>query len=85
MVLETLDKIILLVNPKRESERFHRLIAHLEQRGVPMHKIAIAGPTWGDELSNETIFQYYDPFCRKGMPVLPSKPGVYLVEKFLLF
>jgi hypothetical protein len=73
MVLETLDKIVLLVNPKREPERYERLIQHLQQRGVPLQKIAISGPTWGDELSNETIFRYYDPFCRKGMPIFTFK------------
>lgn len=73
MVLETLDQIVLLVNPKREEERYMRLIHHLNERGVPMNKISIAGPTWGDELSNDTIFRFYDPFCRKGMPVFTFK------------
>jgi hypothetical protein len=89
MVLETLDKIILLVNPKREEERFQRLITHLQRRGIPFEKIAISGPTWGDELSNDLIFQYYDPFCRKGMPIFTfkarclSKGEISLVLNFL--
>jgi hypothetical protein len=89
MVLETLDKIVLLVNPKREEERFQRLITHLQQRGIPLEKIAISGPTWGDELSNDLIFQYYDPFCRKGMPIFTfkarclSKGEISLVLNFL--
>lgn len=73
MVLETLDCIVLLVNPRREKDRYERLLAHLQTRGVPMEKIAISGPTWGDELSNDTIFRYYDPYCRKGMPILTFK------------
>lgn len=89
MVLETLDKIVLLVNPNREPQRYQRLIEHLKLRGIPLEKIAISGPTWGDELSNETIFRYYDPFCRKGMPIFTfkarclSKGEISLVLNFI--
>jgi hypothetical protein len=89
MVLETLDQIVLLVNPRRESDRYNRLLQHLAIRGVPMNKISIAGATWGDELSNDTIFRFYDPFCRKGMPIFTfksrclSKGEISLVLNFI--
>jgi hypothetical protein len=73
MVLENVDQIFLLANPRREPERISRLMPHLLERGVPREKITISGPTWGDELTSEQIFQYYDPFCRKEMPILTFK------------
>lgn len=73
MVLEQVDQIFLLANPRREPERISRLIPHLLERGIPREKITISGPTWGDELTSEEIFQYYDPFCRKGMPIFTFK------------
>jgi hypothetical protein len=89
MVLETLDAIVLLVNPNREPQRYERLLEHLKLRGIPLEKLAISGPTWGDELSTETIFRYYDPFCRKGMPIFTfkarclSKGEISLVLNFI--
>lgn len=73
MVLETLDCIIVLGNPKREEERLARLMPHLLERGIPAHKIVLCGPTWGDELSTETIFKFYDPFCRPSLPIFTFK------------
>lgn len=73
MVLETLDRIIILGNPRREKERLDRLMPHLLARGIPAEKIIICGPTWGDELPNSTIFQVYDPFCRKDIPIFTFK------------
>jgi hypothetical protein len=73
MVLEHVDQIFLLANPRREPDRTARLLPHLLERGIPREKITISGPTWGDELTSEEIFQYYDPFCRKGMPIFTFK------------
>jgi hypothetical protein len=73
MVLERLDLIYILINPRREKSRMDRLLPHLLERGIPPEKIAISGPTWGDELTTQQIFQFYDPFCRAGVPVLTFK------------
>lgn len=73
MVLENIDQIFLLANPRREPERISRLLPHLISRGIPKEKITISGPTWGDELTSEEIFQYYDPFCRKNIPIFTFK------------
>lgn len=70
---DELDSIVLLVNEKKEPERFQRLIPHLISRGIPQEKIICCAPTWGDELSTETLFQVYDPYCRHGMPVFTWK------------
>jgi hypothetical protein len=73
MVLEKVDQIFLLANPRREPERIDRLIPHLLTRGIPKEKTTMSGPTWGDELTSEEIFQYYDPFCRKELPIFTFK------------
>jgi hypothetical protein len=73
MVLENVDQIFLLANSRREPERLNRLLPHLLERGIPKDKITMSGPTWGDELTSEEIFQFYDPFCRKELPVFTFK------------
>ena len=73
MVLEKVDQIFLLANSRREPERLNRLLPHLLERGIPKDKITMSGPTWGDELTSEEIFQYYDPFCRKELPIFTFK------------
>ena len=73
MVLEKVDQIFLLANSRREPERLNRLLPHLLERGIPKDKITMSGPTWGDELTSEEIFQYYDPFCRKEIPIFTFK------------
>lgn len=90
MVLETLDCIVLLANPRREKDRVDRLLPHLRQRGIPDHKVLVCGPTWGDELSATQIFQVYDPFCRSEIPIFTfkarclSKGEISLVLNFIL-
>ena len=59
MVLEKVDQIFLLANARREPERLNRLLPHLLERGIPKDKITMSGPTWGDELTSEEIFQFY--------------------------
>ena len=73
MVLEKVDQIFLLANARREPERLNRLLPHLLERGIPKDKITMSGPTWGDELTSEEIFQFYDPFCRKELPIFTFK------------
>ncbi len=90
MVLETLDIIVVLANQRREKERVDRLLPHLVQRGLPPQKILVCGPTWGDELTSEQIFQVYDPFCRKDIPIFTfkarclSKGEISLVLNFIV-
>lgn len=90
MVLETLDCVVILGNPRREAERLERLIPHLQERGIPASKILVCGPTWGDELTSHQIFQVYDPFSRNEIPIFTfkarclSKGEISLVLNFIL-
>lgn len=68
-----IDLVIVLINEKKEKERYARLIPHLLSRGIPKEKILCCGPTWGDELTNQMIFNVYDPFSRPGLPVFTFK------------
>lgn len=68
-----IDHVFVLANPRREKARCERLFPHLTERGIPADRITVCGPTWGDELDSETIFKYYDPFCRLGMACLSFK------------
>lgn len=65
---DEIDKVYLLVHQQKEKDRFERLVPHFVSRGVPIEKIQVCAPTWGDELTSDTIFKVYDPFCRLGMP-----------------
>lgn len=68
-----IDKIILLVNKEKEPHAYKRLINHVISRGIPLNKISVCSPTWGDELSNETIFKVYHPYGRAHIPTLTFK------------
>lgn len=54
----------VMINPKKEPERFKFLQEHLPARGLP-NWTAIVGP-WGSELTPELVFQIYDPFHTLG-------------------
>jgi hypothetical protein len=70
---EGIDKVFVLIHQRKEKERFERLAPHLLARGIPADRVLFCAPTWGSELSNETIFGCYDPFCRPGVPVFTFK------------
>ena len=70
---EEIDKVFVLIHERKEKERYARLAPHLLSRGIPADRIYFCAPTWGSELSNETIFNCYDPFCRPGVPVFTFK------------
>jgi hypothetical protein len=70
---EGIDKVFVLIHQRKEKERFDRLAPHLLARGIPADRVLFCAPTWGSELSNETIFGCYDPFCRPGVPVFTFK------------
>lgn len=58
--------VYVICNPKKEKERFERIVPHLLMRGIPKEKLRVCGPTWGDELDTETAFKVYDPYLRRG-------------------
>jgi len=70
---EEIDKVFVLIHQRKEKERFERLLPHLVARGIPADRISVCAPTWGSELTTETIFGCYDPFCRQGVPIFTFK------------
>lgn len=68
-----IDHVFLLANPRREKDRCDRLAPHCVEQGIPSQRLSFCGPTWGDELSTEQIFKYYDPFCRPHIPIFTFK------------
>ena len=62
---EAVKIVYALCNPEKEKERFNRLIPHLLMRGIPKDVLSVCGPTWGDTLTNETIFNVYDPYLQR--------------------
>lgn len=68
-----IDMVFLLVHEHKEKDRYERLIPHFLSRGIPADKVMCVAPTWGSDLTNEQIFQVYDPFTRQSMPVFTFK------------
>ena len=61
--------VYLICNKEKEPRRYERLIAHIQEVGLPAEKVRVVGPTWGSDLSPELCFAVYDPFLnRAGIP-----------------
>lgn len=71
---ESVKAAYVICNPKKEPNRYKRVIPHLLINGIPKDKLRIAGPTWGDTLTEESIFNMYNPFLLRGsMPSFTFK------------
>jgi hypothetical protein len=68
--------VYVLCHPVKEKARWERLLPHLLKRGVPQDRIRLCAPTWGTDLTPETIFRVYDPFLKRGkLPSFSFKGG----------
>ena len=63
---DSVKSVYLLCNAEHEPERYRRVVPHLLMNGVPKERIKLSGVTWGDTLTNETIFTVYNPFLKRG-------------------
>ena len=68
-----IDKIYIICHSVKESQRYERLVKHLEDVMIPTNIIQFMAPVWSDELSNELIFSVYDPFLPRPVPGLTFK------------
>lgn len=68
-----IEKVYLIAHPIKEKERFDRLIQDVLSRGVPSERIEVIAPTWGTDLTSETIFQVYDPYLNRPCPCFTFK------------
>jgi hypothetical protein len=67
------DMIYVIGHPTHEKRRVDNVLRQLHAHGCPRTKICISAPTWGSELSIETIFRVYDPFLPRAFPNLIFK------------
>jgi hypothetical protein len=68
-----IDAVYVIAHPQKEKERFDVLLPHLLSRGIPQEKIRVVAPSWGSDLTAETIFTVYDPYMKRGTPTLTFK------------
>jgi hypothetical protein len=66
--------VYVVCHPIKEKARWERLLPHLLERGVPLDRIRPFAPTWGADLTAETIFKFYDPYLdRSPLPTFTFK------------
>ena len=68
-----IEKVYIICHNVKEKERYERLVKHLNEVGIPDSVIEFCAPVWGDELTNEIIFNVYDPFLVRPVPTLTFK------------
>ena len=68
-----IEKVYVICHNVKEKERYDRLIVHLKEIGIPNDVVLFMAPVWSDELTNELIFNVYDPFLPRPVPGLTFK------------
>ena len=68
-----IKKVYVICHNVKEKERYDRLIVHLKEIGIPNDVVLFMAPVWSDELTNELIFNVYDPFLPRPVPGLTFK------------
>lgn len=62
------EKVYVICHNVKEKERYDRLVLHLKDIGIPDKYIIFMAPIWSDELTNDIIFNVYDPFLPRPVP-----------------
>lgn len=68
-----LEHVYVICHSEKEKSRYDRLVKHLADSGIPDSVIEFMAPVWSDELTNEIIFNVYDPFLPRPVPGLTFK------------
>jgi hypothetical protein len=68
-----IEKVYVICHSDKEKDRYERLVKHLDESGVPESVIEFTAPVWSDELTNDIIFNVYDPFLPRAVPGLTFK------------
>lgn len=63
-----IDHIYVIGHPTYEARRVNYVLRKLEEFKCPKEKLCISSPTWGRELTADTIFRVYDPFLPRKFP-----------------
>lgn len=68
-----LERVYVICNNEKEKDRYDRLVKHLANSEIPESIIEFMAPVWSDELTNDIIFNVYDPFLPRPVPGLTFK------------
>ena len=68
-----IEKVYVVCHRDKEKDRYERLVKHFIEIGIPDDKIIYMAPVWSDELTNDFIFNVYDPFLPRACPGLTFK------------
>ena len=62
-----IQKIYVICHKENEKDRYDRLVQQFKEVNVPESVVQYWAPIWGDQLTNELIFNVTDPFMKRGM------------------
>lgn len=68
-----ISRVYVICHSEKEKDRYERLVKHLTESGIPDSVVEFMAPVWSDELTNEIIFNVYDPFLPRPVPGLTFK------------
>jgi len=68
-----ISRVYVICHKEHENVRYCRLVKHLTESGIPDSVVEFMAPVWSDELTNEIIFNVYDPFLPRPVPGLTFK------------
>lgn len=68
-----IEHVYVICHKEKEKARYDRIVKHLEDSGIPQSVIEFMAPLWSDELTNDIIFNVYDPFLSRPVPGLTFK------------
>ena len=68
-----IERVYIICNNVYEKERYNRLVTHLADYGIPDSVIEFCAPIWSTDLTNDIIFNVYDPFLPRPVPGLTFK------------
>ncbi len=67
------DYIYIVGHPIHEQRRINYVLRKLREFECPQQKMSLSAPTWGRDLTTDTIFRVYDPFLPRKFPNLIFK------------
>ena len=68
-----IEHVYVICHSEKEKVRYDRLVKHLADSGIPNSVVEFMAPVWSDELTNDIIYNVYDPFLPRPVPGLTFK------------
>jgi hypothetical protein len=63
---DSIKYVYLICNAEKEPVQYHRVLPHFLMRGIPKSHLKLACPVWNDTLTDQIIFNVYNPFLERG-------------------